>query len=230
METVLAISDTQFPFAHKDYLPFLHAVKAAYSPTEVVHIGDMLDYHALSEYDPDPDGDSPGAEFKRGMRDVRNLYDLFPKVHVCLSNHDARPYRRAYKYGIPKDFLKSYGDMLDAPRGWDWGEKFEIDGVLYEHGEGLSGKLGHLKAAEQNMQSTVIGHIHSHAGIAYTANPRYLIFGFNIGCLIDKDAYAFAYGRTFRSKPVLGCGVVKEGIPIFIPMLLRKGGRWVGSL
>ena len=157
-------------------------------------------------------------------------YKAFPNVKTCTSNHTARPFRRAHKYGIPKAFLKDYAEFLEAPKGWAWRTQWEIDGIKYEHGEGFSGSLGAIKAAEGNMQSTVIGHIHSHAGILYSANPRFLIFGFNVGCLIDNDAYAFAYNKKFKKKPIIGAGVVIKGTPIFEAMKQKKGGRWTGKL
>lgn len=229
-EIVLAISDTQFPFHQKDTFDFLGAVAEKYQPTRVIHIGDMLDFHALSDYDHDPDGDSAGVEFKKAMRSVYRLYQQFPEVQVCLSNHDARPYRKAFKHGIPNGFMKTYREMLDAPPGWEWGQSFEIDGVVYEHGEGISGRFAHLHAAERNMRSTVMGHLHTNAGIEYVANSKHLIFGMATGCLIDTDAYAFAYGKHERRKPIISVGVVDKGIPIIVPMLLKRGGRWVGKL
>lgn len=229
-EVVQILSDLHYPFSHRDSLDFLIAVREKYSPTRVVCTGDEVDHHALSDYDHDPDGDTAGVELKRALKDLRKLYTEFPEVQTCVSNHTARPFRRAYKYGIPRAYLRDYAEFLEAPEGWTWGEKFEIDDVVYEHGEGLTGKLGHLTGAEKNMQSTVIGHIHSHAGIAYLANPRFLIFGMNVGCLLDKDAYAMAYGIHLKSKPVLGCGIVDRGVPTFIPMLMRGNGRWVGKL
>jgi hypothetical protein len=41
-----------------------------------------------------------------------------------------------------------------------------------------------------------------------------------VACGIDRKAYAFNYGRDFKDKPVLGCGVVLENgrIPMFVPM------------
>jgi hypothetical protein len=230
MGTTLAIGDTHFPFQHKDTFEFLYAIKEKYTPTTVVHMGDLLDFHALSDYDPDPDGDGPGEEFRKGMGRALRLYTIFPEARLCYSNHDARPYRRAYKHGIPTTFLRSYKEWMQLPEGWEIGQKWIVDDVLYEHGEGASGQYGHLRSAERNMRSTVIGHIHSHAGINYIANPRYLIFGFNVGCLIDKDTYAMSYGRHMKSRPVLGAGIIQDGIPTFIPMQLRKGGRWIGRL
>ncbi len=229
-QTTLVISDLHCPFQHRDALDFLDAVKTKYRPTSVVCIGDEADMHAMSDYTHNPDGYSAGDELRAARKELRKLYSIFPNVMSCTSNHTARPFRRAEKFGIPRDFLRSYSEFLEAPTGWSWADKWEINGVLYEHGEGVTGQNGALKAASQNMQNTVIGHIHSFAGIAYSANPKHLIFGMNVGWLGDKDAYAFAYGKTMRTKPVVSTGLVVDGIPILIPMTLKRGGRWVGRL
>ena len=229
-KTVLTISDIHYPFAHRDHLDFLQEVNEKYSPDEVVCIGDECDFHAISDWDHSPNGFSPQHEYKAALKDMHKLYALFPRVKSCISNHTARPYRRAYKFGIPEEFLKSYRDLLEAPKGWAWANKWEIDGIIYEHGEKVGGKFAHRVAATQNMQSTVIGHLHSNAGVSYVANPKFLIFGMAVGCLLDNDTYAFAYGKHAREKPILGVGVVDKGIPMFVPMLLQSGGRWVGKL
>lgn len=195
-----------------------------------ITVSGNCDNHALSDYDHDPDGDAAGPEFTKALKCMKKLYKIFPIMKVCTSNHGARPFRRAKKYGIPKVYLKDYKDFMEAPEGWEWRDKWEIDGVIYEHGEGVSGKQGHLKAALQNMQSTVIGHLHTNAGIEYAANRRHLIFGFGVGCLLDQEKYAFAYQKTQRDKPLIGCGMVRRGIPLFVPMILEKGGRWIGQL
>jgi len=232
MSRVLAIPDLQYPFAHKDHMDFLQAVKEEHKPQRVVNMGDECDMAALSDYDHDPDGFSAGHELEAAIRCLEGLYKLFPKVQVCVSNHTSRPYRRAFKFGIPAAFIRSYKEFLNAPKGWEWADNFEIDGVIYEHGDapGISGSMGALKAALKNMQSTCIGHLHSYAGIQWSANAKHLIFGFNTGCLIDKDAYAFKYGKNLKDKPILGAGIIDDGIPVFIPMLLNSRGRWTGRL
>lgn len=231
MSRVLVISDTQAPFEHKDYLEFLKAVAKKYKTKEVVHVGDEADMSAISDWDHDPDGMSAGDELKAAIKSLQRLYKTFPKVKVCTSNHTARPFRKAFKFGLPKAFLKGYRDFLEAPKGWSWADSWEIDGIKYQHGEGFSGRNGAIKAAENNMQSTVIGHIHSFAGIQYSANPRHLIFGMNVGCLIDKDSYAFAYGKHMTNKPIISCAVVIDGLPTLIPMPLNpKTGRFTGKL
>ncbi len=115
--------------------------------------------------------------------------------------------------------MKDYKSFLDAPKGWSWSRSIEIDGVLYHHGEGYSGSLGAYKAAMNAMRSTVIGHIHSHGGVTYIQTEFDRIFAMNVGCGVDIEAYAFAYGKNCAFKPTLGCGVVIDGKEAyFIPM------------
>lgn len=224
---VLVIPDLHLPFAHADTVEFLAHLKKLHSPDAVVCLGDELDMSAMSQHDHDPDGMSAGDELREGIKAIQPYYDLFPNVMVCTSNHTARPFRRAYKFGIPRAYLRSYHEFMQAPKGWQWADSWEIDKIIYEHGEGFSGPQGALKAALANCQSTVVGHLHSWAGIAYSANEKHLIFGFNAGCLIDKSKYAFAYGKIFKAKPIIGAGIIDRGVPSFIPMLLGADGRWI---
>lgn len=230
MSVVLAIPDLHAPFEHPDTVAFLKKVKKVYKPKIVVCLGDEMDAAAISNYDSDPDGMAAGLELEKTIEHLQPIYKLFPKVMVCTSNHTARPYRQAHQFGLPRAFLKSYSEFLQAPKGWKWADSWEIDDVVYEHGEGFSGASAAIKSAQGNMASTVIGHIHAFAGIQYNANSKHLIFGFNAGCLIDKDAYAFAYGKKIKNKPILGCGIIVDGIPIFIPLKLNRKGRWTKKL
>lgn len=224
---ILAIPDLHIPFEHRDALAFLKWAKKKYSPDVVVNLGDEADMHALSDYDKDPDGFSAGDELIKTKEKLSEYYSLFPETMVCTSNHTSRPFRRALKYGIPKAYLRDYREFLDAPKGWEWHDHWSVDGTRFEHGQGYSGSMGALKAALTNMEPTVIGHIHSHAGIQFAANDKHLVWGMNAGCLIDRHAYAMAYGRHMPSKPILGLGIIDKGVPSFVPMLLDGRGRWV---
>lgn len=230
MSVVLAIGDLHYPFAHRDHLAFLKAVKTSIKPDHVVCLGDEIDAHALSVHEHNPEGYSAGHEHTKAKEDLARLYQCFPSGRSVISNHTARPVRLALRCGLPSVFLREYRDVLDAPRTWSWHDAVEIDGVRYIHGEGYSGPLGALKCAQAHMQPVVIGHIHSFAGIQFNANPKHLFWGFNVGCLIDRDAYAFQYAKYQASKPILGCGIIRDATPTFIPMRLTKAGRWTGVL
>lgn len=230
MSVVLAISDLHIPFQHQDAFLFLAAVKRKYKPSEAISLGDIEDWHSISMHDHDPDGLSPGNELTELRKGIKKLAALFPKLKVCTSNHGSLPLRRAFKFGLPSEVIKTSRDILQAPATWLWEDQWEVDGVLFEHGDPFTGQSAALKAAEQNMQSTVIGHVHSFAGIQYSANSKHLIFGFNTGCLINRNSYAFEYAKKIKRKPILGCGILHDGIPTFIPMLLGKNHRWVGKV
>ena len=227
---VLVISDTQAPFEHADYLDFIKFVAKKYDCNEWVHIGDEVDFHAMSDWDHDPDGYSVGHELEAAVRSLKRLYAAFPKMKVCTSNHTSRPFRRAFSHGIPRAFIRDYKEFLNAPPGWDWADKWEIDSVTYFHGEKLSGKDAPYKAASKKMKSVVFGHVHAHAGIQYISTESgSFIFGMNVGCLIDDQAYAFKYNKSDLIRPVLTCGVVIDGVPHLEPMRLNKAGHWIKS-
>jgi len=218
---VLAIGDTHIPFQHPDYLDFCLYVKNEYNCETVVHMGDEVDNHAISFHDSDPDGFSAGEEAEAAQQEMNAWYEAFPEATCIVGNHGALPFRKAFAKGIPKKYLKTYEEIWQAPPGWRWTHSAIIDGVLYEHGIGSSGKNAALNRAIDNRMSLVMGHAHSWGGVQYTANVDSMIFGMNVGCGIDVNAYAMAYGKPFTKKPTLGCGVVRDGgrVGIFVPML-----------
>lgn len=224
---VLAIADTQHPFDHEDYLPFLLEVKKKYKCDTVVHVGDEIDNHALGDYDHDPDGYSAGHELLKAIERLKPYQNAFPEMFICDSNHTARILKRAFKSGIPRGYMREFKEVINAPRKWKWDESWEFDGVLYKHGLGYTGTLGALNAAKDAHKPCVIGHLHSDAGILYFNNGKELIFGMNVGCGIDAAAYAFRYGKDCRKKPVTSCGAITSGRPYLLTMNLVKG-RWDG--
>lgn len=226
-KSILVIPDLQIPFHHRDALAFLRDIRDEYNPDEVVCVGDEVDQYGLSRYTHDPDVDSAGAEYRASAKYLARLYTLFPDVKVCLSNHTDRVIKRALEAGIPKGYMKSIKEFMNAPPGWHWNRTWTINGIRFEHGDAAGGIQAHRNLAIANRCSTVIGHHHSTAGIEYIANEDSLIFGMNVGCLIDIEAYAFAYAKTAKHKPILSCGAVLGGAPALIPMLTKKSGRYL---
>lgn len=228
---ILAISDLHAPFQHQDAIEFLIHLKKIFKPKLIICQGDEIDGHAISEkWNSDPDGWSPGHEIDAAVSALKEVYEIFPKVSVCISNHTARPYIKAFNSGLPRRFLKEYCDSLEAPIDWKWADYWIYENIRFEHGIGYSGATAALSAAIKNRMSTSIGHVHSHAGIQYSASSKDLIFGLNTGCLFDHKKYAGAYAKFLANKPVLGSGVIINGIPHFIPMILSKNGRWLRRL
>lgn len=210
MARVGIVGDPHEPFCHPLYRRFCLDTFAAWRVDKVHFVGDVVDNHAISFHDHDPDGRSSGDEFDLALKGVAGWRRSFPKATVTIGNHDERQYRRGYKDGVSKKFFKSYAEVWETPQ-WLWEFEHTIDDVLYEHGTGTSGKDAALNLAIQKRTSIVIGHIHAWAGVKWHSNPFSTIFGMNAGCGIDCRAYAMAYGRTFPVRPMLGCGIVIDG-------------------
>jgi len=222
MARVLVISDLHIPHHSGRALSFLKDVYKEYRCDTVVCLGDEVDLHGISFHKTNPDLDSAGVELRKSVAILKEFYAAFPKVMVCTSNHTSLPFRKAFDLGLPKELIRSYAEILQAPIAWRWQDEWVIDGISYIHGEALGSSITALKnAVTKRRISTVFGHLHSEAGLYYSATSHDLIFAMNCGCLIDPHHLAFEYGKKFALKPVLGCGVVLDGEPHFIPMPLE---------
>ena len=230
-EVVLVIPDLQAPFQHIDALEFLKYVRDIIKPTKVVCIGDSLDLNFAARFARDPDGYSAKQEYELGMAFMKEFYKEFPEGVEVDSNHNDRIHRKAFDAEIPTRFILNMKDIMQAPDKWSFVDYVEIDDVRYEHGHKLAGGMYCFKrGAQQSMKSVVMGHHHAHAGIAYISVRHKTIFGMNVGCLIDEEAYAFKYAKGNVTRPTLACGVVINGLPQIFYMKTDKHNRWTGSL
>ena len=193
-----------------------------YKVNKVVFIGDIVDNHAMSYHESDPDGFSAGNEIKESRKRLKRWYKAFPNATVTIGNHDLLPERKLFTLGLPKAILKDYNEIWEVPN-WNFVPEIDIEGVRYIHGIGAAGVSGARNLALKSRQSIVMGHSHSFGGVQYIAGNKDIIFGMNVGCGIDIESYAMAYGKSFPLKPTLGCGVVIDGSRgFFIPMEFPK--------
>lgn len=224
---ILVISDMHHPYSHPDTTAFLAAIKKEYEPTRVICIGDEVDHHAMSFHDSDPDLYSAGDELKASIKALKPLYTLFPVMDLVDSNHGSMAYRKGKHHGVPRKYLREYGDVLDAPKGWKWQHDLLLrlptgEDCYFHHG--IASNV--LKVVQQRGVCVVQGHYHTSFNIQYTSNPNSLLWGMQVGCLISKDQLAFAYDKNNLGRPIIGCGIILDGLPVLLPMVLNKGGRW----
>lgn len=219
---VLAVPDLHCPWHHPGALDFLSGLRRIHRPDRVVLLGDEIDAAAFSRFPKDPDLPSAGEELRRAREALKPFFKLFRKALVCESNHAARPWRRALESGSPAGLLRGLPEALGAPRGWRWAQRWTLDGVLYIHGEGFSGRNAAITAAERFRRNVVMGHVHAHAGVQYSQGVFDSVWGVNAGALVDADAPAFNYGRHLASRPVLGAAVIHGRVPQFVPMGLGR--------
>lgn len=231
---ILVIPDQHAPYQHPDTLDFLIAVAAKYKPDTVVNLGDETDHHALSYHDSDPNLDSAGVELEKARVFIHQLEKVFPRMLICHSNHGSMLHRKAKTHGIPADMIKSYREVLfpqGGGEGWDWQASHRLtlpngEPVQFQHQ--ASGSL--LDAAAHERCNLVVGHFHAKYSIEYSASRAALYWAMYGGCLIDAKSLAFAYGDNFKHKPIIGCSVIKDSLPILVPMRLNDNGRWIGKL
>ena len=227
---ILVISDMHLPYQHKDSIKFLKEIKKEFKPDKIVNIGDLLDFHAISMHDSNPDLYSAGMELDKAKEYIKQLEDIFPEVVEVDSNHSSLVYRRALKFGMSKQFLKPYGEFLGT-RKWTWVDDLTLtmsDGKRCFFTHGRSADI--LKVSQTMGMSAVQGHYHTKFLISYWANPDNLFFAMNVGCLINQKSMAFAYAKNFKTRFILGCGIILDGIPRLLPMVINNKGDWIGKI
>jgi len=229
-KSILVISDLHCPYQHPDAIRFLAACKAKYKPDTVVCIGDEADFHALSYHEHNPDLSAAGDELSAAIKALRPIYKLFPKCIVIESNHGSMVLRKALTGGIPKKALRSYNEILDAPKDWKWVDDLilqtELGPIYFCHGKSpTAGKM-----ASQYGMSVIQGHHHEKSQIHYISTPERLMFDLHTGCLANDKSLALQYNKINPKRPIVSIAVIINGVPQIVPMVLNRNARWTGKL
>ena len=206
---ILVIGDLHEPFCLDGYFEFCKETYNNYNCNRVIFIGDVIDAHASSYHEQDPDGMGGGDELTLAIKKLKKWHKEFPNAEVMIGNHDRIAYRKAFSGGIPKRWMKPFEEVLETPT-WSYLESVEIDNVLYEHGEGGQAQT----KAKNNMMSSVCGHTHTEAYVKWLVGKKFKVFGMQVGCGVDSTAYATAYAKNFK-KQAIGVGVVVGGHTAF---------------
>ncbi len=198
-----------------EYPDFLWDTYVQWGCTEVVFIGDIVDWGAIKFHPKHPGQDSFEVERDRARGQVAQLYKRFPKAHWMIGNHDCLPSRQAASVGLGDGLLKSYQEYWGVP-GWTTHARFEkldIDGTLYMHGDrGRMGMQAAWKNARDLFRNVVQGHCHTEMGVWYWVNDDFRVFGMNVGTGVDDKTLAMLYNKSQNRRSALGCGVVIDGV------------------
>jgi len=225
MSRILVVGDIHEPVAHPGYLSFCEDLYDQWDCGQVIFIGDIVDHHAISFHTHHPDCPGPSDEYELSLEKIQGWYEAFPKARVCIGNHDARIVRLAESVNIPSKFLRDYAETWDTP-GWDWQYEHLVEDVYYFHGEGCSGLYPAANAGKKMSLNVCMGHVHTAFGVTYWANPQRRFWAASTGCGIDDRAAAFAYGKHFKLRSVLGAVVVVDGTPYAEPMPVGPKERY----
>lgn len=216
---ILIIGDTHYPFMRDGYLEHLLKSKRDYNCGTIIHIGDVVDNAYSSFHETNPDGHSAGDELEYAIEQLKVMYKEFPKVKVCLGNHDQIINRKAFSSGLSKRWIKGLDEVLEVP-GWNFDMEHVEYGVLFTHGTGTSGQNAAYNKALNRRMSVVQGHLHSESSIRYNVSKNDIIYGMQVGCGVDDRKYAFDYAKANPRKFIISCGVIlnKGKLPILLPM------------
>ena len=216
-ERALVFGCIHFPFQHPNAVAFLKDTFKRYNCTRIISTGDLIDSHAINFHDSDPDGYSDGDEIDTCIRMLKPLVKAFPKMDLIYGNHCRMTERQGQARGLSRRRLRSLNEIYELPETWKWHVNYtiKVNGhpMSIKH-EGTANKL-----AENSGVSHVCSHLHTvgHGGIFHVTEFS-RCWGAQTGCLMDGQAYAMAYAKDFKKKPMLG-GVVTDGLTAqYIPM------------
>lgn len=208
----LIIGDLHEPFCLPNYLQFCKDTAKKYKCKRIIFIGDIVDNHYASYHETDPNGMGGGEELAQSIKKLKAWHKAFPVADVVIGNHDRLIMRKAHSSNVPKEWIKSYQEVLQVPN-WTFEDTFEYDNILYIHGEGVTART---KSIREGM-SVVQGHRHTEGYVWFNPKRNKMNFGMQVGCGIDSKTYAMAYAKHYPT-PVIGCGVIIDSMPIFVPM------------
>lgn len=150
---------------------------------------------------------------------------------IVDSNHDALPKRKAHSVGIPDGMLKDERAILQAPETWMFLQELVLklpNGIKCKFKHNYSSNV--LADSIRQGMSLVCGHFHSKSSIQWWQNDNGINFAVQTGCLINDLHPAFNYNKTQAIRPVLTVTIIKNGIPINLPMYVNKKNKWLGFL
>jgi predicted MPP superfamily phosphohydrolase len=218
MSNILVVPDLHIPFMHKNTISFIKKALKENKIDEVIFTGDVVDFYTFSRYDKHPDAMNSRQEIEKAKKILKQLVAIIPKAKICIGNHEMRLYKQAAAAGFYSDIVKSLNSILDLPKTWVFGEKFEVDGIIFTHGDGASGRGAAFKLIEKYRKPCVIGHLHGQFTITYLNNGVTTCWACVAGCMVDTDSYAMAYGKYSNDKPICGLTLIKNKVPSYIPL------------
>ena len=231
---LLILSDTHFPAQHQNYFEWIKKIKEKINPTQVIHIGDLCDFHSISQWLHSAELPNIKYEIKDAIKCIKKLRKIFPTpMPILWGNHDIRIQRLAEKSAIPNSFLKDINDILEIDKKWKWTwhDKLIVDlpnktKVFFTH----HFKSNVIASAKELGMSYVSGHQHTLSQLTLISHPLALNFAMCVGSSINPKHEAFKYGKNFIKRPIISVGAIINNQPVIYAMPLDNNGEWTGAI
>ena len=225
-DNYLIISDAHLPMENERALEFCVNLVKLFKINHVYCVGDFLDLYHFSRYEKSPDVPMTlTQEIEFARKKIKLWHKELPNVHFSIGNHEARYWKKSVEAQLPSQVLRSIEEVFEIPDTWKIKDHWHVKGSRKEflviHGDGYSGPMAHRTAVQTMGISVAMGHTHSGAGVSWLDSQHSSLWALNVGCLVDRESFAFEYGKSSKWKPSIGCGVVLSGgeVPLFVPLI-----------
>lgn len=204
------IGDNHMPYDNPRYFDFCAELKHKYQVTKLIYMGDVIDNHALSYHESNPNLYAASDELQLAKKRLKKWYELDPEAIVCEGNHCKLHKRKATTAGLPSEWMKSTSEVLGVP-GWEFVIEFETDKFIAGHGDDGA----NMKNKLVGNKSYVQGHYHSKSHLTFVSEHQWMM---QVGFGGDKSSPAFAYAGKGAKRNINSLGLYVDGNPLLITM------------
>jgi predicted phosphodiesterase len=226
VDLIQVLPDMHSPWVDWEAVNMAHTWYKKHKPDLVVQLGDIADQKAWSRWPSDPSDPSPHAEFEQFVKDMYRLNKMFPSMQILSGNHDLRLRVKAAESKLPSRMVKTIQEVLPF-KGWKWHTDprgrlvvpTARGKVLFLHGDEDGGTP--IQKAVQLGVNICQGHTHRCSVETRQTLDRF-VWGMECGHLMDVESKAADYAARKSVGMACGFGVIKHGIPYWIP---ADGGK-----
>lgn len=220
-KTILVLPDIHYPWPHQAGIEMAHKWAIKHKPDLVIQLGDIMDQKAWSRWPGATDDPSPEDEFERAYQGMVDLGKRFKKMEVLIGNHDRRVMMKAAESKLPSRMIKTIQEMIPNA-GWNWRtdprKKLIVPSprgdILFVHGDENGGTP--IQKAVLMGINVMSGHTHK-TSLSYRETMGKFVWGMECGHLMDSNSKAADYAAASGIGSTAGFGVIKHGIPYWIP-------------
>lgn len=228
IEKIMFIPDTHVPYHDKKAWDLVLKAGKSFKPDTIVHMGDLMDFYAVSSYSKNP---NRALLLKDELIEVRkaraDLDKLKASKKIMLGSNHGDRLERYLRDKAPALFgLVTEADLLELDEnGWDfvpYRQHTKIGKLYLTHDVGGSGKYTTARALETFKHSCVIAHHHAiQYFVSGDATGEYYV-GAQFGWLGDIDQVDYMHKVKVSTSWALGFGVgyhnTETGIVYLVPV------------
>lgn len=213
LDRVLFVPDTHVPFHDRQAWDLVLDIGQDFKPDTLVHLGDLMDFYAVSSYSKDPTRALRLADELVEVRECRaDLDALGAKRKIMLGSNHGDRLERYLRDKAPALFgLITEAELLELPQNdWEWypyRTHTTLGNLHLTHDVGGSGKYATARALDTFQASVVIGHNHAMQYFVGGDATGAIQVGAQFGWLGDVNQVDYAHRIKALRNWHLGFGI-----------------------